>query len=170
MLFPPVAKTLSKCLRVMTSFWTLDTPLFNSFTGLGAWPKTHQIYMSNVKPMFTIDEKPTQSLWWKPFSSHSYTGADSGFQVRGAHLNFFGGYFVWKITILRQKNNIFSNFRRVLPLLDPPLVYILCKTYPIPSFNVVIILKKSANSPKHQERNRYWHDKKQMKMLKPPSF
>ena len=36
------------------------------------------------------------------------------------------GYFVWKITILRKKNYIFSNFRRgarqVCPPLDPPLV------------------------------------------------
>jgi hypothetical protein len=41
-----------------------------------------------------------------------YTGADPGFQVRGAHWNncaerrearTFLGYFVWKITILRQK-------------------------------------------------------------------
>ena len=29
------------------------------------------------------------------------------------------GYFVWKITILRQKNNIFSNFRGAAP--PPPL-------------------------------------------------
>jgi hypothetical protein len=37
------------------------------------------------------------------------------------HLRKFLGYFVWKITILRQKNYIFSNFRRP-PSLDPPLI------------------------------------------------
>ena len=79
----------------------------------------------------------------------SYAGADPGFQVRGARKCW--GYFVWKITILRQKiiffpiaeegaknvgvfrvknhdytpkNHIFSNFRwgaRRVPL-DPPLL------------------------------------------------
>ena len=48
------------------------------------------------------------------------SGADPGFQVRGAHLKKSrraeGGakiwrYFVWKITILRKKNHIFFNFR-----------------------------------------------------------
>ena len=47
-------------------------------------------------------------------------GADPGFQVRGRtwkncaewrEVRKFLGYFVWKITILRQKNHIFSNFR-----------------------------------------------------------
>ena len=48
-------------------------------------------------------------------------GADPGFQVRGgAHLKKSRrvelgakilGYFVWKITISRKKNHIFSNFR-----------------------------------------------------------
>ena len=47
--------------------------------------------------------------------------ADPGFQVRGAHLKKlrqaeggtkFLGYFVWKITILRQKIIFVSNFRR----------------------------------------------------------
>jgi hypothetical protein len=37
------------------------------------------------------------------------------------------GYFVWKITILRKKNHIFSNFRGSTPAraspLDPPLHY-----------------------------------------------
>ena len=40
-----------------------------------------------------------------------YTGADPGFQVRGGALKKIGanifGYFVWKITILRQKINFF---------------------------------------------------------------
>jgi hypothetical protein len=95
-----------------------------------------------------------------------HTGADPGFQVRGAHLKKLrraeGGakivgvfrvknhdftpqnhvfqlprearkflrYFVWKITILRQKIIFFSNFRggarrvRPPPPLNPPLAYI----------------------------------------------
>ena len=50
-----------------------------------------------------------------------WAGADPGFQVRGGELKKncaewrevrkILGYFVWKITILRQKNHIFSNFR-----------------------------------------------------------
>jgi hypothetical protein len=45
---------------------------------------------------------------------------------RGGRAKFLG-YFMWKITILRQKNHIFSNFRgggrarRVRPPLNPPL-------------------------------------------------
>ena len=49
------------------------------------------------------------------------SGVDPGFQVRGGALKKncaerretrkYLGYFVWKITILRQKNHIFSNFR-----------------------------------------------------------
>ena len=62
------------------------------------------------------------------------------FKLGGAHLKKlrraeggakFFGYFVWKITILRKKNHIFSNFRgggearRVRPPLDPPHVYVI---------------------------------------------
>ena len=57
------------------------------------------------------------------------SGADSGFQVRGAHLKKttpkFLGYFVWKITILRKKIIFFpilGGARRMRPPpLDPPL-------------------------------------------------
>ena len=34
------------------------------------------------------------------------------------------GYFVWKITILWQKNHIFSNFRAACAPLDSPLIWI----------------------------------------------
>ena len=53
------------------------------------------------------------SVWSFHFKTHTLSGADPGFQVRGAHLKKlrrtegarkFLGYFVWKITILRQKN------------------------------------------------------------------
>ena len=52
------------------------------------------------------------------------TGADPGFQVREAHLKKLRwaeggakifGVFVWKITILRHKNLIFSNYRGAPP-------------------------------------------------------
>ena len=42
---------------------------------------------------------------------HIIQGRIQDFKLGGAHLIFFWGYFVWKITILRQKNHIFSNFR-----------------------------------------------------------
>jgi hypothetical protein len=54
----------------------------------------------------------------------SDAGADPAFQVRGAHLKKLrraeGGakfffYFVWKITILRQKNQIFAIFLSAPP-------------------------------------------------------
>jgi hypothetical protein len=34
---------------------------------------------------------------------HIIQGRIQDFKLGGAHLIFFGGYFVWKITILRQK-------------------------------------------------------------------
>ena len=53
------------------------------------------------------------------------TGADPGFQISGGALKIIApsgarreniwGYFVWKITILRKKNHIFSNFRGGAP-------------------------------------------------------
>ena len=92
------------------------------------------------------------SVWSFHFKTHTLSGADPGFQVRGGALKnivencwdisceklrfyakksyFFQlrrearkclGYFVWKITILRQKIIFFSNFRGARPL-DPPLV------------------------------------------------
>jgi hypothetical protein len=58
------------------------------------------------------------TIWWSLW--RAYAKADPGFQVRGGALKkncaeqremrTFLGYFVWKITILRQKNLIFSNF------------------------------------------------------------
>jgi hypothetical protein len=38
-------------------------------------------------------------------------GVDPGFQARRGALTFFWGYFVWKITILRQKINFFQLWR-----------------------------------------------------------
>ena len=52
------------------------------------------------------------------FQEH-YTGADPGFQARGADLRKLFGYFVWKITILRQKIIFFSNFRGGAPGAPP---------------------------------------------------
>jgi hypothetical protein len=84
-------------------------------------------------------------------------GADPGFQDRGAGLKILRraegcakkfGYFVWKITILRQTIIFFSNFRgggarRVRPPLDPPLpCHILSVELCEPS------CKKSLNIPK----------------------
>ena len=48
-----------------------------------------------------------------------YPGAYPGFQVRRGALKFFFGYFVWKITILRKTNHIFSNFRGGAPWIRP---------------------------------------------------
>jgi hypothetical protein len=51
-------------------------------------------------------------------------GRIQDFKLGGAHLKKFVGYFVWKITILRQTIIFFSNFRvgagRVHP---PPTTY-----------------------------------------------
>jgi hypothetical protein len=67
-----------------------------------------------------------------------YTGADPGFQVRGGALKKIGanifGYFVWKITILRQKINFFpilgcARAEYAPPPLDPPLVYMVFHWY-----------------------------------------
>ena len=82
---------------------------------------------------YTIDE----SLWWAflvCFSANTYIvqGRIQDFKLGGAHLKNCAerrearkilGYFVWKITILRQKIIFFSNFRGAPPPpLDPPLL------------------------------------------------
>ena len=73
---------------------------------------THTI-MSTTTPFITC-------CIWKILQ---ITGTDPGFQVRGAYLKKLG-YFVWKITILRQKIYFFFQFYwggcRMGPL-DPPL-------------------------------------------------
>ena len=69
-------------------------------------------------------------------------GRIQDFKLGGAHLKKSRraegdaknlGYFVWKITILRQKIIFFSNFRggarRVRPPLDPPLLPMIWGTY-----------------------------------------
>ena len=55
--------------------------------------------------------------------SQFYTEKSYFFQWRREARKFLG-YFVWKITILRQKNHIFSNFRGGAPPLNPPLDYL----------------------------------------------
>ena len=47
-------------------------------------------------------------------------GVDPGFQARRGALTFFWGYFVWKITILRQKIIFFPILGRVRAGCAPP--------------------------------------------------
>jgi hypothetical protein len=49
-------------------------------------------------------------LWCVFYSVCGIQGLILDFKLGGEHLKKLG-YFVWKITILRQKNHIFSNFR-----------------------------------------------------------
>jgi hypothetical protein len=81
---------------------------------------------------WTRGQRPSKGMyipWWSLVHTLKQPGADPGFQVRGAYLKNcaerrearkFWGYFVWKITILRQKNHIFSNFRGGAPGAPPP--------------------------------------------------
>ena len=80
----------------------------------------HQCTFSCKSTYHTITTTTIPSWIELCFQQGGYSGADPGFQVRGAHLKKLRraeggakilGYFVWKITILRQKNHIFSNFR-----------------------------------------------------------
>ena len=92
-------------------------------------------------------------------------GRIQDFKLRGgAHLKKLrradgGGknleYFVWKITILRQKNHIFSDFRggarRVRPPLDPPLLLCRLKNtvgarHPLQNYTFLSFLSKSPAS------------------------
>jgi hypothetical protein len=43
--------------------------------------------------------------------NHDFTPKNHIFPILGGGRTKFLGYFMWKITILRQKNLIFSNFR-----------------------------------------------------------
>ena len=68
-------------------------------------------------------------IWYVEFHIFKMADPSQGriqdFKLGGAHLKKFVGYFVWKITILRQTIIFFSNFKgggRVRPPLDPPLL------------------------------------------------
>ena len=69
-------------------------------------------YILFIYPWITTTTRTTLLTWHVIGYNWSHSGADRGFQVRGAHLKNCAerrearnvlGYFVWKITILPQK-------------------------------------------------------------------